>query len=488
LAVDLTSIAASGLYVAKKSLQTTGHNIANVNTEGYSRQRVNQASKRPLGEGGHNIGTGVMIRDVNRIHDKFLSKRYRKSLSEHQFNKERSFLLQQAESVFNEVNSQGLNRIINRFFNSFRELANQPDNESVRSIVRESARIAINDFHRARESLERLQNSIDGRVKESVDDINMLAKQAAKLNIKIAELEAVSGETGDLRDQRDLAVKGLAEYFEVDTFEDERNKYVVNVVGVGTIVTGGTTQPLKAAKSPRELTSDDRAGSTEIFLERSPSAPISLDFKKGRLTALVGTRSTEIRELISNIDQLAYNLIKATNAIHRRGYAKKKVDVDQNGQPMIGSTSGPLTGINFFQEPIEVDFAASNISISDEVKEDLNNIASALTFNSPGDNRVAIAISKLQNEKILGDSDQTLEEHYLKSIGLIGLATRKSKINTEQSEGLLSQAEAMQQRISGVSIDEETANMVKYQHAFEASAKVMQVADLMFQKVLEIKR
>jgi len=108
--------------------------------------------------------------------------------------------------------------------------------------------------------------------------------------------------------------------------------------------------------------------------------------------------------------------------------------------------------------------------------------------NAPGDNRVAVAISKLQHEKLLDEGTSTLEEKYLQSIAHVGLETGKARLDTEQSEGILAQTRSLKERISGVSIDEETANMVRYQHAYDASAKVLKTADDMFKTVLGIMR
>jgi len=111
-----------------------------------------------------------------------------------------------------------------------------------------------------------------------------------------------------------------------------------------------------------------------------------------------------------------------------------------------------------------------------------------LAPNSPGDNRIAIAISKLQHEKILDGGNATFEEGYLTAVSKIGLSTAKSRIDGEQSGGILAQAKSIKERVSGVSIDEETANMVKYQHAYDASARVIKVADEMFDSVIAMMR
>ena len=129
---------------------------------------------------------------------------------------------------------------------------------------------------------------------------------------------------------------------------------------------------------------------------------------------------------------------------------------------------------------------AAYIQLSKPVLQDLTNIVTAEKHNSPGDNRIALAISKLQHEKVLDGGTTTLEEKYLQSIGKIGLETGKARLDTEQSEGLKALTESLREKIAGVSIDEETANMLRYQHAYEASARVMKSAGEMFQTVLAI--
>ena len=149
---------------------------------------------------------------------------------------------------------------------------------------------------------------------------------------------------------------------------------------------------------------------------------------------------------------------------------------------------GLTTGLDFFKQPLSVDEAGNEIDLSDSVKKDLSNIAAALAPNAPGDNRVAIGISKLQHERISGDGSITLEEKYLQTIGSIGLETGKARLDAEQASGILAQANSLRERLTGVSIDEETANMIRFQQAYQASAKIMQAADDMFKTVLELKR
>lgn len=486
---DLFSIGRSALSTSKKSMATTSHNIANANNENFSRQRITTETNAPLAEGDYVVGSGVNIRSIKRAHDVLAEKKLNHSLSGHEYNKERTHQLNQLEQIFNEINSDGMNKILNRFFNSFRELANQPENEVVRTMVRDNARIVVKDFHRINQAITSVKEGIDTSLKKAVEDINLAAKNIATLNKEIIRLENAGGETGDLRDRRDESVRLLSEYFTVNTYEDEKGQYVVNIANTGSLVAGGSVNELKAAKVGKENPSNrESEGRVELFFDGQRNLVISDNVKKGKLAALTETRSSEIALLRDQLDELAYGLAKATNAVHRRGFANKKIPQDAQGNLVGDPSLGKLTGIDFFKEPASKDRAAEYISLSAEVEEDLNNISTGLAPNAPGDNRVAIAISKLQDEKVLGEGQTTFEESYLQAVGKIGLSTAKSKIDTEQSGGILAQAKSIKQRISGVSLDEETANLVKYQHSYDASARVIKAADEMFDSVLGMMR
>lgn len=488
MSVDLLSIGKSGLFASKKSLQTTGHNIANANTEGYSRQNVNQETGVPIGDSNTVMGSGVNVKNVKRVHDELVEKRLNSTLSNHKFNEERSLQLGQIEDVFNEVDSDGLSKLLNKFFNSFRELSQQPENETVRSIVRENARQVVNDFHRGRASLDMLAGNIDKKIEATVDDLNMVMKTIATLNIKINQLEIAHGETGDLRDQRDMAVKSLAENFKINVYSDEKGQFNVAAEGVGTLVSSGQYQEL-AVGVTAPGNSTEKSGNLEIYFKARPGQSLSEGIKDGVVGALIKTKNEELQNQRNKLDEIAHELVYTVNAIHRKGYALQGGTVNLNGE-MVDGHGKPLppTGINFFKEPLDMNRASEYIELSDAVRNDLNNIATGFEPHNPGDNRVAIAISKLQHEKILSGGTTSFEESYLKSMGDIGLSMAKAKVDTEQSGGLVAQAKSLKERISGVSIDEETSNMVKFQHAYEASARVMRTADEMFKAVLDMKR
>ena len=488
MGADLFSIGRSSLRTSKKSLETTSHNIANSNTEGYSRQIITTETSTPVAVGQDVFGTGVNVRSVKRAHDGLVEKKLNNSLSQHSFDTERTKRLGQIEEVFNEINSEGMNKILNRFFNSFRELSNNPEDEVVRSLVRDNAKIVVQDFHRISETITDIKGHIDTSLDHAVDDINSQAEAIARLNKEITRLENLGGETGDLRDQRDMAVRAIAEFAPITTYEDGNKQYVVSINGAGSLVAGGVVNKLRSGVVPGKdgKGSYPGEGRVEIFFASNSTSPITPKLRRGEIGALVQTRNSELTLLRNQLDEIAHGLVKATNAIHKRGFINRPIATDANGNIIPGQ--GQITGIDFFKEPLDSSKAAHNIELSDAIQEDLNNISTGLAPNSPGDNRIAIAISRLQHEKLLGEGSKTFEESYLQSVGKIGLEVSKSKINGEQSGGILAQAKSIKERISGVSIDEETTNMVRYQQAYDASARMIKTADEMFDSVLGMMR
>lgn len=465
-------------------MSTTSHNIANANTEGYSRQEVRTKTGPAIGEGDYVMGSGVEIQSIRRQHDELLEKKLNTSISNHEFNQERTLQLGHIEEIFNEINSEGMNKVLNRFFNSFRELSNQPENETVRHVVKENAKIVVGDFHRIQASLDNVRGSINKKISLSVSEINSLSKTIAKLNKEINIQEVSGGMANDLRDQRDRALRTLTEFFPITTYSDSQGQFVVSIEGVGSIVAGGLHQELVAGTSVKDGGTSVDKGDMEVFFASRPGVNISDRIKGGTLGAQLKTRNEEVVGLEKQLDELAHGLVLATNAIHRKGFANHPVPVDAQGNPVPNAASKKVTGINFFKEPLDLRRAAEYISLSDDIENDVNNIATALEPNKPGDNRVALAISKLQHEKVLGGGTTTFEEQYLKGVGNIGLQTGKSKIDEEQSAGILAQAKSFKERLAGVSLDEEAANMVRYQNAYEASAKVIKASDEMFKAVL----
>lgn len=460
----------SGMVAAKAAMATTGHNISNANTEGFSRQRVETQSSTPTSEGHHLIGTGALISRVGRMNDEHIEKQLRNGTRDLANYEEKDLMLKQTEDIFNEMNGDGLNRLVARFYNEFRRLSNEPDSEAVRQSVREGAQAMVNDFHRIRNEVEEVRHHIDARLEGCSREVNAFAEDIKDLNIKIKVQTASGGEPNDLLDKRDLALRKLGGYMDLAMHKDGDGAYTVDVRGVGPLVAGSEAQQFTVERSP----ADDQGKPENAYdLKTTGSAKgnVTHQVKGGKIGALLEVRDNVLSTILARLDDLAYTMGTAVNDIHLQGF-----------------TRDGKQGVAFFKPLDQQGRAAEFLELSDDVKDNVNNIAAAAQGDSPGDNRIAIAISTLQGHKIMNGGRATMDDFYDSIVSDVGVASSKNKFGMNQERDIMTQLNKMRDQISGVSIDEETANLMQYQHAFDASAKVIQIADECLKTILELKR
>ncbi len=468
---NITQIGQSGLKAAKAGISTAGHNIANVSTEGYSRQQVLTEPSLPSSSsfGKSFFGTGVEVARVERINDEFVEKQIRSANRDLCNYQEKELALNQIEEVFNEMGGDGLSRLISKFFNEFRKLSEQPESTAVRTSVRETGRSLVNEFHRIEKQVSEIRSHLDSRIEVYVTEVNALAKDLGDLNEKIRTQEVNGAMPNDLLDQRDAAVKKLSSYMEMSSFKDNSGGITLDIRGIGPLVAGSKAEKLETVRSG----ADDQGkseGSLDIRSSGSAHGGITHQIKGGKLGALLETRDQMLSTVLGRLDELALGISEAVNDVHSQGY-----------------TLDGRTGIPFF-EPLELKGAAGAMSLSEEMLSDVNNIAAAAGSDSPGDNRIALAISKLQGQKLFGDSHSTVDEWYNSIVSEVGTSASHNKFAVTRERDILTQLGKMRDQISGVSIDEETTRLLEFQHAFEASAKVIQLADEMLKTILALKR
>ncbi len=473
---SVTQTGHSGMMAAKAAIATTGHNITNSSTEGYSRQKIHQSAVAPqaslgrMGSAKAQVGRGVNIDDSQRINDQYLEKQIRNSNRDLSFFEEKNLLLTHTEDVFNELNGEGLNKLLTNFFNGFRSLSTEPENQALRQSVREAAKTLVNDLQRVRKEVVDIRKHTDARLEGYVNEVNSWADEIRKLNILIKQASLGGSTPSDLLDKRDLALKNLGSYLDLAMYKDNYGSYNIDIKGVGPLVTG----PKVMEFSVHRTESDDQGkadGAFDIKSSANASGIITHQIRGGKLGALLEGRDKTITVVLDKLDELAFGLAKAVNQIHRQG-------VSQNGE----------TNVDFFEEPKEVKRAAQMLKLSDKVAQNVNNIAIAAAKDSPADNRIAVAIGGLQGLRILNEGRATFDEAYNTIVSEIGIVSARSKAGLNQQKDIVDQLQKMRDQISGVSIDEETANLLRYQHAFDASAKVIQVANDMLDTVLNIGR
>lgn len=464
----LMDVGKRGMMASQSALQTTSHNIANKTTEGFSRQRVDLKTNPPVGDGRFRIGTGSDIGAISRINNPWIEKQIEREGAQFAYLQGQSDSLQRVETVFNEQAVKGLNNSMSEFFNSFRELSNAPESPVARAMVRDKAGSMIHSFQTMDRQIDSIKSDLNQTISSGVQEVNGIVKEISQLNQKIQEIE-VSKDTiaNDERDRRDLLVKKLSERVNITYGEDPKNG-MINI-------TAGNTAILVAGTSSSELSlSTTPNNQTQVMYELSKGGTrvdISEQFKKGSLGGAFEFRDGLVNDLKSQMHDLAYTIADEVNKAHAEGY-------DRNN----------IQGVNFFNLPEDGSFKLDDLSINKAIMDDPSRIAAAARPNAAGDNTVANLIQGLQFKRIMADGQSTFDDFYNSKVGQIGVATQNAVHSLEVQQNVMDQLHSTRESISGVNLDEEATKMIEYQKTFEASARVIRMADEMFDTVLSLKR
>ncbi len=475
--LNVLDIGRSGLQAHQEAMQTTSNNISNVNTPGYSRQRVQLESRAHQTNFGYRLGAGgVELTKTLRIHDDFVQKQILDESRVLGNLSARASVLGRLEGVaFHGL--QDVSERVNQFFNNFRELSLNPEIPSLRVAVRESAASLTQGVQKVASSLETMRNGLDSQIEHSVDEINQLAGRLAELNQSITNIPGTRGVPHELLDKRDQVARELSVKLGVQVQEDQNGMFSVYVDGVGMLVHGAESNALQMVRNPGDAETDP--GKVEIFLK----TPMGFQhatraLPEGELGGMIQVRDTSIQKTLTELDRIAFEFSHAVNETHRQG-----TTLEWNGNDK---------GL-FFTDIEDREGAALKLDLSEEVKRTANAIRVSYEEDAPSDNRVALDIVDLQTSSIISPFDpvsskeHTVNEAVNNLISGIGSEVNGAKQMLESQQGILSQLDNYQKSISGVSLEEEAVNMMQFQAAFNASAKTMQVADEMLETILSLK-
>lgn len=471
--VRMFDIGNSGLQTAKSSLSTVGHNIANVNTEGYSRQRVEQTAGPPTPVTKGNAGTGVRMLGITRTNDEYLNRRIEAEQKNFGASEERDIYLAQTEQIFNEANTEGLNRLTTNFFNEFRKLSVEPENQAIRASVREASNRLVGDIHRMDAELKAVQENIDYRLNGYVSEFNSLVKEIRDLNLLIEKSEIGDEPASpDLLDKRDVSMKRLGALADVSVSKDNKNRVTITLAGKGAVVNGGDCVLLETQRSIANPEIGKKAGALSVIIKDPLPVDLTAYLKGGRIGSLIDVRDRDIGSCQQQLNDVAFATAKSVNDVHMQGYGLDGI-----------------TGRKFFDNVVEFDRAAETIQLADPIKNSLESIATAREANAPGDNRIAIAISNLSSIKgLVSDKDRTISDLYNTMVGELGTKAAAATRDVNFQKDIIAQLDGFHEAISGVNLDEETTNLVRYQHAYAASAQVIKVADEVMNTIFQMFR
>jgi flagellar hook-associated protein 1 FlgK len=449
----------SALQAQQYALDITQKNIANASTPGYSRQRV---VFTPGDTTGGTSGATAPTVSVDSVRDRFIDGRIGQELpGQGEFNST-SQALQQVDGILNPASGKDLQSALSSFFNSFSALANAPDDLSLRQNVLSQASGLSDQFHRVYDSIQAIQLSQDRSVSDTVNEINSVTQKIAVLNARVSAAQAThSVEESVFRDQRQELLDQLSSLADVSYFETESGAVTVSTGGGDILVVEDQSRSLQATTLPDTTM-------TQVVLD---GKNITADIQSGKLGGILKVRDQKIAGYLTVLDDMAAGLIERVNAQHVLG---SDLNGDAGGDfftPFVQSWPGNNSG------------AAHSISVA---ITDPQLIAAADSGAGPGSNANARALAGIKDETIFYPDTYTINQVYAGLISTVGSDYRAADDGLKTQEQVLLQLQNQRDALSGVNLDEEAINLVKFQKAYEASARLAQVWNTLADEVINL--
>ncbi|WP_164218341.1 flagellar hook-associated protein FlgK [Virgibacillus sp. YIM 98842] len=494
-------MAKQALFAQRSALHTTGHNISNANTEGYTRQRVNFETMSPYPAGARNrpeipgqLGTGVQAGSIERIRDQFLDNQFRAENGKSGYWETLSSALGRMENIMNEPSESGLSHTMDQFWQSLQDLAVSPDNSGARSVVAERGLAVSETFNYLADSLTTIRSDLKNQIDVTVADANSLMRQIHGVNEQIKQLEPHGYLPNDLYDERDRLIDDLSNMMNIKvTYEKSGESSPDIAKGLASIevinnqghsfdppVTLVNGAPGQGAVNEIEIAYGGETGSLDA-VESISAGGVNLDIldTNGSLGGLIEAYGHSIGEndnvtgiyttMLANLDDMANAFAEAFNEVHQNG---RNLD-DEPGEQFFVFKEG-LTG-------------ARGLTVNQDILDYPEKIAaSADGTQGNGANATELA-AVFNNTNLEGDplgENTSVNSFYQSIIGELGVAAQEANRMTNNTEILRSQVENQRMSVSSVSLDEEMSNMIKFQHAYNASARSMTAMDELLDRII----
>jgi flagellar hook-associated protein 1 FlgK len=541
---SVLNVATRGLSASQLGMDVAGQNISNADVEGYSRKRLNtSADYRADGTFGQ-MGMGVNVINIQRMRDGFIDDQIRQQSQQVGYYTQTNQTYQNIESVFTEPSDTGLQQYMDQFFDSWQNLANNPADTSARTMVKTSGEVLTDTFHNLATQLSDSRQSMNGKISQDVDKVNQLTKDIYNLNTEIASVEISKQNANDSRDKRDLDLKQLSGLIDFTSQENSLGQVTISAGG-SIIVSPAYQQDIETTTSTYKAA--DGSTITNVGLRFKDSKILFMP-QSGEMRGLIDSRDQVLPEYQSKLDSLANALVSKINAVHETGYDLNGVSGNDFFDPTstgasdiklspsiesnvlnIAAASGGQTLVApvqnlvlaFGQQPSanlgnanitrnSVIVKAGNTTLTEGTDYQVNYQTGDIQllhagFNATpltttysytagssqgtGDNANALSIAQLRESMTmdsdpLGNPTSTFSENYASMIGRLGEEQNEATSNLDSRTSLVTQYQNQQDAISGVSLDEEMANLVQLQHTYEASARVITTAGTMLDSLI----
>lgn len=522
-------ISKRALFTQQAALTTTGHNIANANTAGYSRQVVNMVASKPIEYPGMmnsnvpgQMGQGVEFTSITRIREQFLDDQFRNENKQLGSYSIQSDTLDKLQAIINEPSDTGIRTVLDNFWKSWTDLSKDSENVSARKLVRENAMALADAFNSTSKQLSDLSADLTNSIDSKANQINSLTGTIASLNNEIFRIEGLGDDANDLRDQRDLLTDQLSKIVNITVTNTPQGYNIsmgnINLVNgqTGSAVTSAT---LSSAKSSGDLNSGEVYG---LFVSRDTYVA---DYQKQLDTMANSIANGDVTVTIpagSVIPNNAVLMIPTTTATgtvltpktYSGTVADRTLSSDTtvvvkgiNGLHKLGyifSTPASAGG-DFFTAKSGGTVTASSFQVNPAIVSDPNQIATSMRTDGTapnettvkGNNTLAILISQLKDSQFSFASTGTtaggttpvvttgtIDDYFRSIVAQMGVQAQSATRQAENQSALVDQIDSRRQSVSGVSLDEEMSNMIKFQHAYGAASRFMTTIDQVLDKLI----
>lgn len=451
----------SALIAQQMALHTVGHNITNANTEGYSRQLTSLVTGDPLNIPDANrvqmpgqLGTGVKVDYVTRARDMMLETQIQQETSYESLLQSKVDYLEQVEYIINEPSDSSIGEALNQFWASWQELSVYPDDISVRNTLISNSEQMLHLMQTKDSNLHELQMQADSTYSSDIDEINSIARQIRDLNVKINQSIGVESSPNDLMDSRDKLLRDLAGLVNFQGHEMSNGLYSITIDG-HTLVQDEEFIPINVISDPLNNNFSQAVWSDDGTV---------VGINDGELQSLVELRDTYIPVYRSALNDMAQGFINTINPLHAAGFALN---------------AGAASGLDFFTGT-----DLSDIEVNAAIKADPTLVAAATNATAPGDGSNALAMAQLQNAYTMSGGTQTFGEYYQNFVAQVGLDSDDAQRNLETQNQLVGSFETLQESVSGVNLDEEMTDMIRYQEGYQAAIRVVTSMDEMIDTII----
>ena len=448
------SMATQSMLAQELELQVTNNNIANANTAGYTRETVNLAQADPIQEGFLSVGTGVTVEGIQSLSDTLLTMRIQQQTSDESKATAQVNALDEVQTLF-PSSGTSVSTALSGFFTSLSALSTDPSNSADRQTVMSDAQTLVQQFNSVSSGLTETTTGLNTTVQTDVTQINQLSAQAATLNQQLVEQTAAGQSTGTVSDQLNEAESQLAALTNIS---------VIHTTQGDSITTGAGTALVLGTQSYALQTATGTDGNIQVL--DSSNTNITSTISSGDLGGVLEVRDTQIPSLLTSLDTLANQFATAFNAAQAKGY-------DETGN----------AGTNLFTVPSTVAGSAAAISL-------VTTSGSAIAASSvsgagaSGDNENLVNLTAIQNSALAsGESATTMSSNLVYQVGTLTANATAEQTAVQTS---LTSLTSQESSVAGVSVDEESANLLRFQQAYEAAAKVISTIQTLFDTTINM--